>query len=397
MTTPQHRDRPWVDRAAKEAREERELAPYALKSASTRGRRFTEPADPLRTSWERDRDRIVHCTAFRRLMYKTQVFINRQGDHQRTRLSHSLEVAQVARSVGNALGLNEALCEGLALSHDIGHPPFGHRGEAALDRLMEPFGGFRHNAQVLRVVDLLERRSPDYPGLNLTREFRESLLKHESSRDWPEEFGVKPRHPWLEAQVVDLADSTAYNAHDVEDALSMDLFDESEIHSSVAIWRECAEEVRGKHPGFLEDTLDRNLRIKRVSNQLIKVCINDLMQESRSRITQSGIDAPEQVRELRSLLIGNGPERREQVAELQSFLWKRVYRHPLLQRFSEYADETLSALFAAYRRAPEEMPGWYRRWADRVGLERAVCDYLAGMTDRFAESERDRLAGATSS
>ena len=196
MTTPStDAAPPLVDRATKEAREARDLAPWALPSATSVGRRYPEPADPLRTVWERDRDRIVHCSAFRRLMYKTQVFINRQGDHQRTRLSHSLEVAQVARSVGNALALNEPLCEGLALAHDIGHPPFGHRGEAALDRLMKDFGGFRHNAQVLRVVDLLERRSPDYPGLNLTREFRESLLKHESSRDWPDEFGDKPRHP----------------------------------------------------------------------------------------------------------------------------------------------------------------------------------------------------------
>jgi len=392
MTNLHNTDRPWFDRAAKEAREERELAPYALKSSTSVGRRFPEPADPLRTVWERDRDRIVHCTAFRRLMYKTQVFINRQGDHQRTRLSHSLEVAQVARSVGNALGLNEALCEGLALSHDIGHPPFGHRGEAALDRLMEPFGGFRHNAQVLRVVDLLERRSPEYSGLNLTREFRESLLKHESSRDWPDEFGEKTRRPWLEAQIVDLADSTAYNAHDVEDGLAIEMFDEEEIHESVAIWRECAETVRGRHPGFLEDTLDRNLRIKRVVNQLIKVCINDLMQASRSHITGAGVETPQAARDAERLLIGHGPERREQIAELQSFLWKRVYRHPLLQRFSEYADQILTSLFDAYRQSPEEMPGWYRRWAEEVGLERAVSDYLAGMTDRFAEREHERLS-----
>ena len=393
MSTPTNSHPVWIDREGKQARELRELAPYALKSTGSLGRRYPEDQDPLRTDWERDRDRIVHCTAFRRLMYKTQVFINRQGDHQRTRLSHSLEVAQVARSVGNALGLNEALCEGLALAHDIGHPPFGHRGEAALDRLMKPHDGFRHNAQVLRVVDLLERRSPDYAGLNLTREFRESLLKHESSRDWPDEFGTKVRHPWLEAQVVDLADSTAYNAHDIEDGLEIELFDEAEIHQSVALWRECAEEVRGRHPGFLEDTLDRNLRIKRVSNQLIKVCINDLIAESRRRLAEAGFAAPEEAREADGLSIGHGPERHAQIAELQSFLWKRVYRHSLLQRFSEYADSTLSTLFAAYTEDPTEMPGWYERWAAEVGLERAVCDYLAGMTDRFAERELERLAG----
>ncbi len=395
MTTPPtDAARPLVDRATKEAREERDLAPWALRSATGAGRRFPEPADALRTAWERDRDRVVHCTAFRRLMYKTQVFINRQGDHQRTRLSHSLEVAQVARSVGNALGLNEPLCEGLALAHDIGHPPFGHRGEAALDRLMQPYGGFRHNAQVLRVVDLLERRSPDYPGLNLTREFRESLLKHESSRDWPEEFGEKPRHPWLEAQVVDLADSTAYNAHDVEDGIAAGLFEEAEIAADVPLWRECAEVVRGKHPGFLEDTFDRNLRVKRVSNQLIKTCINDLMVASRERLAEAGVETPDEVRAADRLLIGNGRERGAQIAELQRFLWDRMYRHPVLQRFSEYADRVLHALFDAYRAAPDELPTWYRRWADEVGLERSVCDYLAGMTDRFAEREHERLTGA---
>jgi len=170
---------PLFDRRAKEAREKRELAPFAVHSVDSRGRRFHEEEDDLRTAFERDRDRVVHSTAFRRLMYKTQVFVNWEGDHYRTRLSHSLEVAQVARSIGNALALNEPLCEALALAHDIGHPPFGHRGEVALDELMREHGGFRHNAQVLRVVDRLERRSPDYPGLNLSREVRESLLKHE--------------------------------------------------------------------------------------------------------------------------------------------------------------------------------------------------------------------------
>ncbi|MEO6710267.1 MAG: dGTP triphosphohydrolase, partial [Planctomycetota bacterium] len=190
------RHHPLFDRRAKEAREERDLAPYALHSVRSRGRSFHEEDDDLRTCWERDRDRIVHCTGFRRLMYKTQVFVNSEGDHFRTRMSHSLEVAQVARSVGNALALNEPFCEALALCHDIGHPPFGHRGEAALDELMRDHGGFRHNFQVLRVVDRLERRSPEYPGLNLTREIRESLLKHEKDGDWPAEFRPRPARPY---------------------------------------------------------------------------------------------------------------------------------------------------------------------------------------------------------
>jgi len=386
-------ERGLYDRIAKERREQADLAPFAMKSARSAGRARPEEPDPLRTCWERDRDRIVHCTAFRRLMYKTQVFINRQGDHQRTRLSHSLEVAQVARSVGAALGLNEALCEAVALAHDIGHPPFGHRGEHALDEIMAAHGGFRHNAQVLRVVDRLERRSPDYPGLNLTREVRESLLKHEKGEDWPAHLEPRPRRPWLEAQVVDLADSTAYDMHDIEDGIAVGMFRADEIRATVGLWARCHEEVERRHPGFLEGTADENLRVKRVSNQLIKTCINDLIGASLARIRAAGIERPEDARALDRALIGHGPEIEREVAELQSFLWERVYRHELLAEFSRYARAVLGDLFAAYVAHPQEMRPWYRAWADEVGRERAVCDYLAGMTDRFAELEHARLGG----
>ena len=382
------------DREAKEAREERELAPYAMKSARSAGRVTPEPADLLRTCWERDRDRLVHCTAFRRLMYKTQVFINRHGDHQRTRLSHSLEVHQVARSVGSALGLNEPLCEALALAHDIGHPPFGHRGEDALNELMEAHGGFRHNAQVLRVVDVLERRSPTYCGLNLTREVRVSLLKHEKGADWPAELEPRPRHPWLEAQVVDLADSTAYNMHDIEDGIDAGMFTEEEIREHVSLWRAAHEFVEDQHPGFLSATRDANLRVKRVSNQLIKTCINDLIDASRTRIHDAGLEEPEEARRHAGLLVGYGTSVAPQVAELSSFLWERVYRHALLIEFSVYARQVLGALFEAYSAAPDQMSPWYGAWVDEVGLPRAVCDYLAGMTDRFAEQEYARLGAA---
>lgn len=380
-----------VDRCAKERREERDLAPWGMRSSASRGRRYPEEADELRTAWERDRDRIVHCTAFRRLMYKTQVFINRQGDHQRTRLSHSLEVAQVARSVGSALGLNEDLCEAIALAHDIGHPPFGHRGEDALDELMADHGGFRHNAQVLRVVDLLERRSPDYPGLNLTRELRESLLKHERGEDWPAELEPRPTRPYLEAQVVDLADSTAYDMHDIEDGIQVELFGEAEIREGVALWRSCEAEVRRRHPGFLEGSQDARLRVKRVSNQLIKTCINDLIAATHARILDAGVRSAEDARRIPRMLVGHGEELGRAVAELQAFLWERVYRHPLLLEFSQYARRILGGLFRAYVEQPSQMPPWYRAWVDDVGLERAVCDYLAGMTDRFAELEHARL------
>jgi dGTPase len=382
----------FFDRAAKEARERASLAPWATPSTAALGRRHPEEEDDLRTSFERDRDRVVHSVAFRRLMYKTQVFVNWEGDHYRTRLSHSLEVAQVARSVGSALFLNETLCEAIALAHDIGHPPFGHRGEQALDHLMEPYGGFRHNAQVLRVVDLLERRSPDYAGLNLTRVVRESLLKHESDADWPSEFRPRPNRPCLEAQVVDLADSTAYNVHDVEDGLRSGVFDENDI-AGVTLWQGAREAVEARHPGFLSGTRDDNLRVKRIANELLKICINDLIRASHERLLKAKPASVVEVKARKAMLIDHSAPLAKEVGELQRFLYERVYRHPKLLELSQHAAEVLEGLFDALRLAPAEMPPWYQRWIEQVGRERAVCDYLAGMTDRFAEQEFERLTG----
>jgi dGTPase len=364
-----------------------------MHSCRSRGRRHHEEEDDLRTVWERDRDRIVHSSAFRRLMYKTQVFVNREGDNNRTRLSHSLEVAQVARSVGSALGLNEPFCEALALAHDIGHPPFGHRGEVALDELMQPHGGFRHNAQVLRVVDLLERRSPDYPGLNLTRELRESLLKHEDDADWPVELEPRPRRPYLEAQVVDLADSTAYDVHDIEDGLNAGMFAEADLERDSALWRAARASIERRYPGFLEDTDDRKLRVRTVANQVLKTSLNDLIASTQSRIAEAGLTSADDARRADRLLVGHGPEVGPMAAELQQFLYRRFYRHAHLMELSEHARRVLGALFPVYVARPAEMAHWYRAWADEVGVERAVCDYLAGMTDRFAEQEHARLVG----
>ncbi len=388
-----HDARLLYDRRAKEEREALDLAPYAFRSARSKGRARPEPPDELRTEFERDRDRIVHSTAFRRLMYKTQVFVNRFGDQYRTRLSHSLEVAQVARSVGSALGLNVDLCEALALAHDLGHPPFGHRGEVALDEVMRPWGGFRHNAQVLRVVDRLERRSPDYPGLNLTRELRESLLKHESQEDWPAEFEPRPRHPYLEAQVVDLADSTAYDAHDIEDGLFARMFTEAQLYEDSALWRRAVAEVEARHPGFLAGTDDMKLRVRRATNQLLKIKIEDLIRSTHDRLAALGLVDPEQARARHELTVDHGPLLAPEVAELERTMHKRFYRHEMLVQFSAYARGVLGALFEAYATRREEMPPWYRGWADEVGLERAVCDYIAGMTDRYAEREHLRLVG----
>ncbi len=381
------------DRAAKEAREARELAPFAMASARSRGRRVPEEPDPHRTCFERDRDRVTHATAFRRLMHKTQVTNSADGDHARTRLSHSLEVCQVARSVGGALRLNEPLCEAIALSHDLGHPPFGHRGEWALNEVMRPYGGFRHNAQVLRVVDLLERRNPDYTGLNLTRELRESLLKHEPDEDWPAEFEPRPHQPLLEAQVVDLADSTAYNKHDLEDGLLGGMFLEEDLEAEVELWRRARTVVRERHPGFLEASRDTKLRITRLCNEVIGICIFDQVHESRRRIAAAGVASPEDVRAHPDMLIAHSAELRPQVKELQRFLYARFYRHPELQAFRAWAKEVIFNLFAAYSARPEELSPWFRRWADTVGRERATCDYLAGMTDRFAMQEHVRLVG----
>ena len=382
-------------RVEKEQQEEATLAPWASKSAESRGRRHPEEEDDLRTAWERDRDRIVHSVAFRRLMYKTQVFVNWEGDHNRTRLSHSLEVAQVARSTGSALRLNEPLCEALALAHDLGHPPFGHRGEVALDGLMKDMGGFRHNAQVLRVVDQLERRSPEYPGLNLTRELRESLLKHEKGEDWPAEFQPRPKHPCLEAQVVDLADSTAYHVHDIEDGLRAEVFYEDDLLQDVALWRGALEAVDLRHPGFLDATHDQRLRVKRITNELLKICINDLISATSKRLKRERPASSDAVRNHDRALIGHSRSIKKEVAELTRFLYKRFYHHPRLMEFSAHAERVLSTLYPIFVERPREMAPWYQRWVEQVGLERAVCDYLAGMTDRFAEGEFERLTGQT--
>lgn len=381
------------DRAAKEAREARELAPFAMQSARSRGRRVPEERDPFRTCFERDRDRVTHATAFRRLMHKTQVTLSADADHARTRLSHSLEVCQVARSVGAALRLNEPLCEAIALAHDLGHPPFGHRGEWALDEVMNPFGGFRHNAQVLRVVDLLERRNPDYAGLNLTRELRESLLKHESEEEWPEELAPRPRQPLLEAQVVDLADSTAYNKHDLEDGLLGGMFSEEELEADVELWRRARAVVEDRHPGFLGASPDFKLRVMRLCNEVMGLCISDQVHETRARVAAAGVRSPQEVQAHPKALVAHSAELWPAVKELQRFLYSRFYRHPELQAFRAWAKELISALFHAYLARPEELSPWFRRWTEVVGLERATCDYLAGMTDRFAMQEHERLVG----
>ncbi|MFT4540964.1 MAG: dGTPase [Planctomycetota bacterium] len=382
-----------LDRATKEARERAELAPWASLSSESSGLRYHEGLDPWRTTFERDRDRIVHSTAFRRLMYKTQVFVNSEGDYNRTRLSHSLEVAQVARSMSSVLRLNEVLCESLSLAHDLGHPPFGHRGEWALDTMMKDHGGFRHNAQVLRVVDLLERRTPEFPGLNLSRELRESLLKHETDEYWPEEFGERQKHPLLEGQIVDMADSTAYNKHDLEDGLRAGILSEDSLIEHCSLWREARAITIERHPEFMDQSIDEKLRQERIAGELIGICISDLIQESHTRQVSAGLTCSADARHLDRMLVGHSPEVSKQVAELSRFLHKHFYRHKKLEAFREYARKVLHALWEVYTKDATQLAPWYQRWAEEHGLIVAVCDYMAGMTDRFAEREYERLVG----
>lgn len=256
---------------------------------------------------------------------------------------------------------------------------------------MADSGGFRHNAQVLRVVDLLERRSPDYPGLNLTREVRESLLKHESAADWPEEFAPRPRRPYLEAQVVDLADSTAYDAHDLEDGLRAGMFSWEDVEADSGLWRRAVARVEERHPGFLLATDDERLRVRRVVNEVVGLSLNDLIAETARRLAAAAPSSPDDVRAHDGALAGHGDELRPEVAELQGFLHRRFYRHEHLVALERYAARVVEALFEAYVRDPREMADWYVAWSDEVGVERAVCDYIAGMTDRFAEDEFERL------
>lgn len=372
-----------------EAREARDLAPYAMKSADTRGRVHEDRSDPHRTEYQRDRDRIVHASAFRRLEYKTQVFVNEVGDHYRTRLTHTMEVAQVGRSVARVLNLNEDLVEVLALSHDLGHPPFGHSGEAELAGMMEEHGGFEHNRQALRVVDQLEKRNPAFPGLNLTYEVRESILKHPTSYDEKStrEFGRGLR-PLLEAQVADISDSIAYNHHDIDDGLSSGLFTIEELEAEVDLLAEATASVRERYGDDLHPKIFRIRVIKYVINNLI----HDVITESHRRITEAGVESPEEARECTTRLIGFTDALRPRIGALEKFLYRKFYRHYRVQRMRERAKRIIRELFRVFVANPELLTPWYQEWAVSQGVERAVCDYIAGMTDRYAQGEFTKLS-----
>jgi dGTPase len=372
-----------------------ELAAYASHPLHSRGRRFPEPEAPTRTAYQRDRDRIVHSTAFRRLVYKTQVFLNHEGDLFRTRLTHSLEVAQLGRSIARSLGLNEDLVEAIALAHDLGHTPFGHAGQDALNHCMRNDGGFEHNLQSLRVVDKLEERYPSFDGLNLSFETREGILKHCSrsraeaiERDEP--GGVARRfldrtQPSLEAQLCNLADEIAYNAHDIDDGVRSGLLSLEQLEAVPLVSR-FREAARQEHPGLggrrlLFETIRRML-----SEQVYDVigATRAALEACRPATADDARQAPP--------LVGFTAEMREASTQLKRFLFANLYRHPQVVETTDRARRVVQELFDAYDAAPAEMPAGYAATGDR---RRAIADYIAGMTDRFAIREHQRLTGRT--
>jgi dGTPase len=368
-------------------------APYASQPQRSRGRRHAEPPVRLRDDFQRDRDRIVHSTAFRRLVYKTQVFLNHEGDLFRTRLTHSLEVAQLGRSMARALGLNEDLVEAIALAHDLGHTPFGHAGQDALHECMREHGGFEHNLQSLRVVDLLEQRYPDFDGLNLTFETREGILKHCSRRDAErldrdEPGGVAQRflrggQPSLEAQLTNLADEIAYNAHDIDDGVRSGLLQLEQLEPLAMLQRHLAA-VRREHPGLAGRRL-----LFEVIRRLLSEQVHDLIDASGEALAQAEPADADAVRGA-APLIRFSPALREQIVELKQVLMRALYRHPQVMRTTAAAREVVRELHAAYLAQPREMPADF---AAREDLHRSVADYIAGMTDRFATREHRRLFG----
>lgn len=370
--------------------ERRDLARFALKSAESRGRRHPEPLDPHRPDFARDRDRIVHSGAFRRLEYKTQVLVNGTGDNYRTRMTHTLEVAQIARSVGRALGLNEALVETVALCHDIGHPPFGHSGEEELRDLMRDHGGFEHNAQALRTVDLLESPYPGRIGLNLTYETRSSLLKHGGAAAGPTGADIEAEpHPWLEAQIADAADSIAYHSHDLDDGLRFGVFVESEL-GELELWRRARHEARRRYP----DASARDL-LRPTIHQTLQLPIFDLITESERRLREVDPADALAARRAPQRLVGFSDAMAAMQTEAKRYLFKRFYYAEQVMSVRKEARRMLRELFLFLQAHPAEIAEWARRRLEQPlpgdSAWRITCDYVGGMTDRFAQLEHERL------
>ena len=353
------------------------LAPYAALSGESRGRVYPQEEHPLRTCFQRDRDRIIHSAAFRRMEYKTQVFIPHESDHFRTRLTHTIEVAQISRTLARSLGLNEDLAEAIALVHDLGHTPFGHAGEDILNELLKNFGGFNHNRQSLRIVDVLERRYGEHPGLNLSYEVREGIVKHETKVkiELPE-FNPKER-PTLEASLVDIADEIAYNAHDIDDGLSSGFIRVEELLSQ-SFMKIIGHDVPDN---FADDDKFRYAIVRRI----IDTTVRNVLEETGRRINELKIVTLENVRASQSRICSYSDEMLKTVIEIKSFLFQRLYRHPELKKHSSHAAAIIEGLFKKLTRNPKLLPESFIQRIDSEIKELVVADYIAGMTDRFAE------------
>lgn len=362
------------------------LAPYALKSRESKGRVYPEKESHTRTAFERDRDRIIHTTAFRRLEYKTQVFVNYEGDHYRTRLTHTLEVAQLGRSMARRLGGNQDLTEAICLAHDLGHSPFGHAGEHALNALMREHGGFNHNTQSYRVVTELEQNYPNFKGLNLTYETREGMIKHETDYDKSDatDFEADKRAS-LEAQISNFADEIAYNAHDLEDGLRAGLFTPYDL-DHLELWQDLRKEIGWENGRSFNEVIRHE-----IIRELIGMSVNNVLGKTAVSLTDNQIDTPEKVQIHHENIVGYSADFSPKVKELKKFLFDRMYRHYRLVRMQIKAERFISDLFDAYMQEPEMLPHTTQERLTDVERPRVITDYIAGMTDRYALNEWQKL------
>lgn len=376
----------------REMREEMEnlcLAPYGIRSKNSKGREYPDSTPIYRTAFQRDRDRILHTTAFRRLEYKTQVFLNAEGDYYRTRLTHTLEVAQIGRTIARALGANEDLEEAICLAHDLGHSPFGHSGEKIMNQLMKEWGGFDHNKQSLRIVTKLENRFQDFPGLNLTWETREGIVKHETEYDISDAEDFSPDlRGHLEAQIANAADELAYSAHDLDDGLRSGLISASML-ADLALWKILVKSIDWKGSELTE--LDR----KRIIRQMIGIEVEDVIKNTDKKIQQSGVSSVEDLQKLPHNVISFSDHMQQNNRELKDFLYKNLYQNHRVIRMQVKAERIISDLFAAYQKDPLMLPNHIQNKIEKKGLERSICDYIAGMTDRFAIDEHQKLFDPT--
>ena len=365
--------------------EDAALAPYGIKSHNTRGRTYPEDEPDYRTCFQRDRDRILHTTAFRRLEYKTQVFVNYEGDYYRTRLTHTLEVTQIGRTIARALGANEDLVETICMAHDLGHPAFGHSGEATLARLMKEFGGFDHNKQSFRIVTQLEHRYSEYLGLNLSWEVLEGIVKHETEYDKSDaaEFNPDLRGS-LEAQITNVADELAYTAHDLDDGLRSGMITPARLEG-IALW-----EVLRSSVGWRSGPIDDLIR-HRAIRRLIGIEVTDLIQSSDQKLQESGVRSVDELQQLPYNVVSFSEDLRRRNRQLKDFLYKNMYRHWRVVRMAVKAERIITDLFNVYHSEPSVLPTHIQLIIPENGLERTICDYIAGMTDRFAIEEHQKI------